>query len=311
MVCLGPLFRSTRVWKNKDETRKFPVQVVIMGPSGSGKESTEAKLRVEFPERLGLMGVVRIDDCVENRPMYKEFMKKFLSGKGIAKTTARMQINATVNELNDAEMKDIADQYFLTRDRGGCTWESMEKSIKFLENGDTLFYEITGREYPSSFIKMAEKEGKGKNYETWVVGNLVEYCDRTVEGGQALGWGLQRRKQWRVSEAVEKFMKHDNAPAPRIPNFKSYIKGAVEVKTYIKTMLKILDCVKPERERSHTFAGDCPPEKIDRVILYDNNGEKGAIHKVFDSQEFPEWRQARDMVKKMTPPEKCPEGLRL
>lgn len=252
------------------------IMVVSAGPCGSGKTNQQKYLKEKL---LGKDVVeIKIDDYVENDPVYKRKVTGWLKSAGIKGETNAEYVETISEELR----QDLNDIYFSIRNTDGCKEHANTVENKGCDavsdknfaaacskTGESrVINENTGGSYPSWFIRFCGSEAletpvTQSKLETWFAGNLVNYCE------------LRKRNVGRAVQSINDFIIDGEKPAPRLPNLDKLKDG---YKSYILTMRSILSCFRITLgqpsfniiEATDYWRHPCSGV-VNKVLIFDNN----------------------------------------
>lgn len=247
--------------------------IITSGATGSGKTALIKKTKeyLNIPEGEVFINIL-IDDLVENDPKYKEKVYKIIQNVHFSckwKDECEMKQYQTPGSRL---MKDFETAYYSSRNDPGCL-QVTDKSCDDLNNdkltnavnkGNNIIFEFTGSYIPLWLLntkKLPEDYYVVFSYSIVNLNNLVQ------------------RNKSRAFASIEDFELNPNKPAPRFPDV-SRDKITRVVRKIREVLIDLYNsCIlPPENARNKENCGD---RKIDRLILFDNNGS--GLSEIFDS----------------------------
>jgi len=256
--------------------------IITAGATGAGKSG----LINETLKELGIYhdeyAKILVDDLVENDPKYKIKVKNIITK---VKTVCDMDPGCIEHAYNNPRdfaashsvnlLQDFGDSYFAVRKSKGCgTSDSNDYSVPSCDDlndqilkdavatNKNVIFESTGSYIPSWLLN---EEYVNPNYNIVVSYTLVS-LRRLIE-----------RNKSRAIKSIQDFEKDYTKPAPRLPDIsdENFSKAVLLIKT---TLIDLFNsCI----QNYETNKQKCGEKKIDRLLLFDNNGPK--MIKIYDS----------------------------
>lgn len=253
-----------------------PYLIITAGATGSGK----TRLMQETIEMLGLdpRTVVRIlvDDLVENNEQYRRQVQGIMHK---IEELCESSLDAALCERESYEqpscdvIKQFASAYFSTRDAPGCLPEPEYATLNCDQVNDLMLkaavreqknivFEFTGQYIPSWLLNT---ELIGTTYRIVFTYSFVK------------AHTLMRRNTARAYEAIERFKENPFSPAPRLPDVSLGHFRGVTLKLRNVLVEMYVDCILEYNPKK------CGDRRIDRLLLFDNNGSAADFRLIYDS----------------------------
>lgn len=258
------------------EERANVYLIITTGATGSGKtrlmQETIAMLGIDPQTVIKLL----VDDLVEHNEKYRQKVESIMH---TIENLCATEESKTACEKQKYEhpspelLKQFSDSYFSVRSAPGCISDFPELNCNevndmFLENAvrnrNNIVFEFTGYYIPSWLLDTSRIH----NVYQIVFAYSFVTASKLVERNTA-----------RAYKTIQDFKQNRSGPAPRLPD--------VSLKTLKRTVLN-LRCVLKQLYTDCIFYYNpaiCGNKRIDRLILFDNNGLSTSFRKVYDSME--------------------------
>jgi len=242
------------------ESRYF---IVTSGATGAGKTKLIEKTLVHLGINDQPYVKILVDDLVETDLKYKAIVSDIIQDV-LNKCSSKQSVDVVTceKEAYDNPTDELYDKfreaYFIVRGSTGCHGlpkscnelndENIENAIK---NNENVVFEFTGSYIPTWLF---DPKYIPSNYKIVMAYSLVTLTN------------LIQRNKSRAYDSVQSFKTDNQRPAPRLPNVSPETFQEVVSKIYQTLMSLYETCI------LNYDLDTCGKNKINQLILFDNNG---------------------------------------